>query len=93
MNEILQVIDKSKIYELLEKTLVWIAQPRDKQMIRECGYLLLSVFLKTKSIQVDNQTVKTQYLLKNSTNNVLKSISTLLNEELDILNEFLVSKR
>jgi hypothetical protein len=34
MNDILKVIDKSKIYEVLEKTLVWIAQSREKAMIR-----------------------------------------------------------
>lgn len=95
MNDILKTIDKSKVYEVLEKALVWVSQPRDKHMIRECGYLLLHVILKNKSIQIDHQTVKSQYLLKQGTDNndLLHSISTLLDEELTILTDHLLAKR
>ena len=80
----LTTIDRTKVYDMVEKNLIWLNQPRDKRMIRECGFLLMNLVLRQEG-QVDNQQLKAQYLVNNNKANLMQGISNLLDEELNIL--------
>lgn len=48
-------------------------------MIRECGFLLMNLILKQEG-QVDNQQLKSQYLINHQKTNLMQGITNLLDE-------------